>query len=588
MDKNEFKQKLKHKNFDEETLELLYKATNEVVKTYGKYISEATILEHIDSNLDSVKLHEEKIDGGKSIGIYRSRTKKIEMIDNGEHTIFVHEFLHMITYSNNGKNDKKIGLSDPYSGVGINEAMTEIMVEEILGKNAGGYRETVQLAKIFLECLPIKEEVIKAYFEGDREVLKNALEKNGRVNLYSVISEFDNIYQKCKEANFYDLKYSEVEYFSSVLKDINTVEELEKKISILKRIDDMFEECAREQIEHDMNYDENYVYDRKSGKEYLHVILDDVKKLIEKGIPKERIEEVLKRNNILDEISNTVSKEEILQKDGESLFELLQDNHEELQKNHEYYGDIYFNEKIFEKLMGSNRGINSYDCNDVIIGLHEVQKKYPGISLDELKIGVTKIHKFGTKIIFFGNEQGLLLAIRNSVKNGEIVVEELQIAQKDGKYELEADYEKASEEKAKKYELDEEWDSCKYEFGAGDVDAIVQTRSSNIEILKAKIKEKEEEIIAYGGIIEEEEHGEIIGTGGNGIFSGFLESAKKELEQYKAQLSEMEAKTNKRKKAKLLADTIEQTESKVGNFDIIEEIISEQENSREDSIREDI
>ena len=52
MNKEELKQKLESKKFNDTTIEFLTNAINDVEELYGEYISEETILERIKQNLN--------------------------------------------------------------------------------------------------------------------------------------------------------------------------------------------------------------------------------------------------------------------------------------------------------------------------------------------------------------------------------------------------------------------------------------------------------------------------------------------------------------------------------------------------------
>ena len=55
MNKEELRKKLEPKKFNNVTMEFLTKAVNDVLESYGEYISEDVIIERIKQNLDNDK-----------------------------------------------------------------------------------------------------------------------------------------------------------------------------------------------------------------------------------------------------------------------------------------------------------------------------------------------------------------------------------------------------------------------------------------------------------------------------------------------------------------------------------------------------
>ena len=64
MNKEELRKKLEPKKFNNVTMEFLTKAVNDVLESYGEYISEDVIIERIKQNLDKDIEFKEEIDNG--------------------------------------------------------------------------------------------------------------------------------------------------------------------------------------------------------------------------------------------------------------------------------------------------------------------------------------------------------------------------------------------------------------------------------------------------------------------------------------------------------------------------------------------
>ena len=99
MNKEELKQKLESKKFNNTTIEFLTNAINDVEELYGEYISEETILERIKQNLNcDIEFMDDS--ENRTVGEYFSDLKSIKLKKRApeeEHQTFLHEFLHCIS-----------------------------------------------------------------------------------------------------------------------------------------------------------------------------------------------------------------------------------------------------------------------------------------------------------------------------------------------------------------------------------------------------------------------------------------------------------------------------------------------------------
>ena len=78
MNKEELKQKLESKKFNDTTIEFLTNAINDVEELYGEYISEETILERIKQNLNcDIEFMDDS--ENRTVGEYFSDLKSIKL-----------------------------------------------------------------------------------------------------------------------------------------------------------------------------------------------------------------------------------------------------------------------------------------------------------------------------------------------------------------------------------------------------------------------------------------------------------------------------------------------------------------------------
>ena len=171
MNKEELKQKLESKKFNDTTIEFLTNAINDVEELYGEYISEETILERIKQNLNcDIEFMDDS--ENRTVGEYFSDLKSIKLkkrTPEEEHQTFLHEFLHCISTHKMPNGKVFIGFKNNRVEAGINEAMTQYLTEQKYPKSNKSYQEIKNILQKILEIIP-REEMIKSYLYGEPEI----------------------------------------------------------------------------------------------------------------------------------------------------------------------------------------------------------------------------------------------------------------------------------------------------------------------------------------------------------------------------------------------------------------------------------
>ena len=190
MNKEELKQKLESKKFNDTTIEFLTNAINDVEELYGEYISEETILERIKQNLNcDIEFMDDS--ENRTVGEYFSDLKSIKLkkrTPEEEHQTFLHEFLHCISTHKMPNGKVFIGFKNNRVEAGINEAMTQYLTEQKYPKSNKSYQEIKNILQKILEIIP-REEMIKSYLYGEPEI-EELIEKYG-MNSFELIYNFD-------------------------------------------------------------------------------------------------------------------------------------------------------------------------------------------------------------------------------------------------------------------------------------------------------------------------------------------------------------------------------------------------------------
>ena len=292
MNKEELKQKLESKKFNDTAIEFLTNAINDVEELYGEYISEETILERIKQNLNcDIEFMDDS--ENRTVGEYFSDLKSIKLkkrTPEEEHQTFLHEFLHCISTHKMPNGKVFIGFKNNRVEAGINEAMTQYLTEQKYPESNKSYQEIKNILQKILEIIP-REEMIKSYLYGEPEI-EELIEKYG-MNSWKLIYNFDILLKTFRKESILErinfknldviaakqeiiLEYVKGYCNSKKIEEID-IEELMDNVNELERI-----------IECEVN--------EKSDFDYMQYINQIIAQKLQKGIDEEKLKQL--RENI--------------------------------------------------------------------------------------------------------------------------------------------------------------------------------------------------------------------------------------------------------------------------------------------------
>lgn len=386
MNKEELKQKLESKKFNDTTLDFLTTAISDVQELCGESISEETILERIKQNLNS---DIEFVDDDKNRvrGQYFSDPKSIILKDKDlkkEKKVFLQEFLHCISTHQMQNGDVYTGFRKNHKiGAGINEAMTQYLTDQKYPEYTRSYQQEIKkiLHKI-LEIIP-REEMIQSYLYGEPEI-KELIEKYG-MNSWNLMYNFDILLEEGnkKESsieyriiNFGNSDVAEakqqiiLEYVkgycnSKKIEEID-IEELMNNVSELEKI-----------IESDSN--------EKSDFDYMQYINQIIAQKLQQGIDEEKLKQL--PTEYINRISTQRAKEKIYNKSRKRILD------EEFSNNKDTYNDFsedrIYMEKLIQKICGEGTIFEDkqWEFDWATKLWNEIKLKYPDVNFDWIDFG---------------------------------------------------------------------------------------------------------------------------------------------------------------------------------------------------------
>jgi len=507
MNKEELKQKLESKKFNDTTIEFLTNAINDVEELYGEYISEETILERIKQNLNcDIEFMDDS--ENRTVGEYFSDLKSIKLkkrTPEEEHQTFLHEFLHCISTHKMPNSKVFIGFKNNRVEAGINEAMTQYLTEQKYPKSNKSYQEIKNILQKILEIIP-REEMIKSYLYGEPEI-EELIEKYG-MNSFELIYNFDILLKTFRKESILErinfknldviaakqeiiLEYVKGYCNSKKIEEID-IEELMDNVNELERI-----------IECEVN--------EKSDFDYMQYINQIIAQKLQKGIDEEKLKQLPIEyiNRILDEdFSN----------DKDTYSDFLEDS-------------MYMN-KLIQKICGEG---TIFEDEQMRFNLatklwNEIKSRYPDVDFDWIDFGFLDdkyiIARIDGRIIGAMNidvyDENEYLKYKEVVESGKnsrryrIISKEneyidLNDAQNEGKfyqdgkivYESES-FEEGLERLKKLYEKEKKLKILK-DMGAPDV--VLKGCEEEIEkLLHPKVKEKKYSIKYAGSYLENQKN----------------------------------------------------------------------------------
>ncbi len=178
MTRIEFEEKiLSKRNFNKKTLDLLWNATQDTIKKFGKIISEEEIVSRIINNLrKNIIDKKEIIDRDvQSSGRYNLNEKTLWMLKKLPKEyydkVFLHEFLHCIS-----SGERYSGFATEFGGAGLNEGITEYLTQKIRPMDVKSYGILVEIIEALTTIIP-EEKIISAYFNDPLELFDELEEK---------------------------------------------------------------------------------------------------------------------------------------------------------------------------------------------------------------------------------------------------------------------------------------------------------------------------------------------------------------------------------------------------------------------------
>lgn len=524
MNKEELKQKLESKKFNDTTIEFLTNAINDVEKLYGEYISEETILERIKQNLNcDIEFMDDS--ENRTVGEYFSDLKSIKLkkrTPEEEHQTFLHEFLHCISTHKMPNGKVFIGFKNNRVEAGINEAMTQYLTEQKYPKSNKSYQEIKNILQKILEIIP-REEMIKSYLYGEPEI-EELIEKYG-MNSFELIYNFDILLKTFRKESILErinfknldviaakqeiiLEYVKGYCNSKKIEEID-IEELMDNVNELERI-----------IECEVN--------EKSDFDYMQYINQIIAQKLQKGIDEEKLKQL--PIEYINRINQQRAKEKIYNKTRKRILD------EDFSNDKDTYSDfledsMYMN-KLIQKICGEG---TIFEDEQMRFNLatklwNEIKSRYPDVDFDWIDFGFLDdkyiIARIDGRIIGAMNidvyDENEYLKYKEVVESGKnsrryrIISKEneyidLNDAQNEGKfyqdgkivYESES-FEEGLERLKKLYEKEKNLKILK-DMGAPDV--VLKGCEEEIEkLLHPKVKEKKYSIKYAGSYLENQKN----------------------------------------------------------------------------------
>ena len=376
MNKEELRKKLEPKKFNNVTMEFLTKAVNDVLESYGEYISEDVIIERIKQNLDKDIEFKEEIDNGLA-GKYCVGPKTImikkECLDKEKQT-FLHEFLHCISTHKKNNSNISVGFCDEKIGMGINEAITEYLTEQKYPEPRSYQDEKKVLQKI-LEIIP-KKEMIQSYLYGEPEIEK-LIEKYG-MNSFKLLNSFDELLNNTK-------KYNGIgRIFTIGLDDIERIDASQRLIfEYVKGYCNLrkLEEINIEELMNNIDELEKILFnpEHKSDFDYMQYVNRIIAEKLQQGTDEEKLRQLPAR--YIDRINHQRAKEKIYNKSRERI--LSEDFSKEKDTYENFFKDEMYMEKIIQKICGDDT-IEFYWAT---LLWNEIKQRYSDINFDWIDFG---------------------------------------------------------------------------------------------------------------------------------------------------------------------------------------------------------
>ena len=347
MNKEELRKKLEPKKFNNVTMEFLTKAVNDVLESYGEYISEDVIIERIKQNLDKDIEFKEEIDNGVA-GKYCVEPKTImikkECLDKEKQT-FLHEFLHCISTHKKNNSNISVGFCDGKNGMGINEAITEYLTEQKYPEPRSYQDEKKVLQKI-LEIIP-KKEMIQSYLYGEPEIEK-LIEKYG-MNSFNLLNSFDELLNNNR-------KYNGIgKIFTIGLDDTERIDASQRLIfEYVKGYCNLrkLEEINIEELMNNIDELEKILFnpEHKSDFDYMQYVNRIIAEKLQQGTDEEKLRQLPAR--YIDRINHQRVKEKIYNKSRERI--LSEDFSKGKDTYENFFKDEMYMEKIIQKICGDD------------------------------------------------------------------------------------------------------------------------------------------------------------------------------------------------------------------------------------------
>ena len=382
MNKEELRKKLEPKKFNNVTMEFLTKAVNDVLESYGEYISEDVIIERIKQNLDKDIEFKEEIDNGLA-GKYCVDLKTImikkECLDKEKQT-FLHEFLHCISTHKKNNSNISVGFCDGKKGMGINEAITEYLTEQKYPE-LRSYQDEKKVLEKLLEIIP-KKEMIQSYLYGEPEIEK-LIEKYG-MNRFNLLLSFDELLNNNK-------KYNGIgRIFTIGLDDIERIDASQRLIfEYVKGYCNLrkLEEINIEELMNNIDELEKILFnpEHKSDFDYMQYVNRIIAEKLQQGTDEEKLRQLPAR--YIDRINHQRAKEKIYNKPRERI--LSEDFSKGKDTYENFFEDEMYMEKIIQKICGYCTGFEDDTIKFYWATLlwNEIKQRYSDINFDWIDFG---------------------------------------------------------------------------------------------------------------------------------------------------------------------------------------------------------
>ena len=360
MYREKINQKLAHKNFNQQTLNMIEQFVTEFDDTFGEYLSPDEVIERIDNNLNYNKKKKKR---SISSGTYNSKHGKISLKDEEDKdrlsSVMFHEFLHCITTKRDSNNNVLYtGFARKYTiaeidegmvviGVGVNEGMTEMLTQmndlnhgRILEENS--YMTLTQQMKN-ISYITQLSNLINTFLKNPTE-LEDLLFKN-HIDI-KFINKMDKI-SKMEKDRIVKIKVFEQKLKRKILKEytelgdiiceginhkkVNNLNELKEKIEIVKNIKSKL-------------FVDDYI--AFSG------IVNDLRELRRTGIDKEKLDMLLLKSEVVPNIKIAKKIDKYLKMEKNDLIQKF-DYDQDLGKM-EVNGDLNYIIKYLFPMMSKN------------------------------------------------------------------------------------------------------------------------------------------------------------------------------------------------------------------------------------------